>query len=182
MESSEKVREVRLRRMAERQGLVLHKSSRRDPNALSFGRWAIVASHDDGSVAVANSLSPTGEPNLDLDEVEAYLTRGEEGRTDEEKREAEAWVSKFTAAALRADPDANIDLVSILASAEIPERFMPFLAEKAVAADVRLVFQFVDRFGSDALEGAVSRMREADQLLMERILRAAAKGKKRGEG
>lgn len=78
MESSEKVREVRLRRMAERQGLALHKSKRRDPNALGYGCWMIVDPFNSNGV-VADSAGPTGEPSMDLDEVEAYLTRGGEG-------------------------------------------------------------------------------------------------------
>lgn len=77
MESSEKVREVRLRRMAERQGLALHKSKRRDPNALGYGRWMILNPHNSNAV-VADSIGPTGEPSLGLDEVEAYLIRGRE--------------------------------------------------------------------------------------------------------
>jgi hypothetical protein len=78
MEGSEKVREVRLRRMAERQGLELRKSRRRDPNALGYGCWMIVDPFNSNAV-VANSAGPTGEPNLDLDDVEAYLTGGGEG-------------------------------------------------------------------------------------------------------
>jgi hypothetical protein len=39
---AEKVRENRLRRMAERQGLELRKSRRRDPRAKDYGRWYIV--------------------------------------------------------------------------------------------------------------------------------------------
>jgi len=40
--SAEKVRENRLRRMAERQGLELRKSRRRDARAKDYGRWYIV--------------------------------------------------------------------------------------------------------------------------------------------
>lgn len=40
--TAEKVRENRLRRMAERQGLELRKSRRRDPRAMDYGRWYIV--------------------------------------------------------------------------------------------------------------------------------------------
>jgi hypothetical protein len=57
-----KVRENRLRRMAERQGLTLEKSRRRDPRALDYGTyWLRDASG--GEVA-------TG----DLDAIEARLT------------------------------------------------------------------------------------------------------------
>lgn len=68
-EQSEKVRENRLRAMAERQGLSLHKSRRRDPRAMDFDRWMIVDAFTNSIVA--------GELNtpraLSLDEVEAYL-------------------------------------------------------------------------------------------------------------
>lgn len=37
-----KVRENRLRRMAERQGFALHKSRRRDPLAAEFGTWYVI--------------------------------------------------------------------------------------------------------------------------------------------
>jgi hypothetical protein len=40
--TAEKVRENWLRRMAERQGLELRKSRRRDPRAKDCGRWYIV--------------------------------------------------------------------------------------------------------------------------------------------
>jgi hypothetical protein len=73
--SSEKIRENRLRRMAERQGLALNKSRRRDPRALGFGRWMIV---DPYSNAVVLGAGPTGEPDLNLDDVELYLTEGPE--------------------------------------------------------------------------------------------------------
>jgi len=67
---SEKVRENRLRAMAERQGLSLHKSRRRDPRAMDFDRWMIVDAFTNSIVA--------GELNtpraLSLDEVEEWLT------------------------------------------------------------------------------------------------------------
>jgi hypothetical protein len=73
----EKARENRLRRMAQRQGLEILKSRRRDPNALGFGRWMIVDPYNSNAI-VADSVGPTGEPNLDLDDVELYLTKGPE--------------------------------------------------------------------------------------------------------
>ena len=72
MANPEKVRENRLRRMAERQGLALHKNRRRDPRARDYGlywlQWvdAATPSHD----------AWIGYPDgLTVDEVEAYLTR-----------------------------------------------------------------------------------------------------------
>jgi hypothetical protein len=67
--TEEKVRENRLRRMAERQGLRLVKSRRRDPRALGYGGYMIVDPHRDAAVAGA-----LGARSLDLDEVERFLT------------------------------------------------------------------------------------------------------------
>jgi len=72
-EQSEKVRENRLRAMAERQGLALHKSRRRDPRAIDYGGWMIVDTFTNS--VVAGELG-TGHA-LDLDQVETYLTGGE---------------------------------------------------------------------------------------------------------
>ena len=60
--TTEKVHENRLRRMAERQGLVLHKSRRRDPYAIDFGAYWLTR----GRKVLTDPL--------DLDGVEAYLT------------------------------------------------------------------------------------------------------------
>lgn len=64
----EKVRENRLRRMAERQGLILRKSRRRDPRALDYGLFDLVEATErpDGTYR--------GQPMLTLDQVEARLT------------------------------------------------------------------------------------------------------------
>lgn len=66
--TDEKIRENRLRRMAERQGLALNKSRRRDQRALDYGRWHIVDAAS-GDVIV-------GGDGMTTDEVEAYLTGG----------------------------------------------------------------------------------------------------------
>ncbi len=64
----EKVRENRLRRAAERQGLVLKKSRRRDWRALDFGKYWL---------ADANlNLLETPEEGMNLDEIEAWLNEG----------------------------------------------------------------------------------------------------------
>jgi hypothetical protein len=67
-DTTEKVRENRLRRMAVRQGLELHKSRRRDPRAIDFGRYGITR---DGEWI-------EGQPDrltMTIDEVEKYLTQ-----------------------------------------------------------------------------------------------------------
>jgi hypothetical protein len=63
----DKVRENRLRRMAERQGLVLQKSRRRDPRALDYGVYRLI------DVRRNVNVEPGGE-GMSLDEVEAWLT------------------------------------------------------------------------------------------------------------
>lgn len=64
-EQAEKVRENLLRRMADRQGLSLVKSRRRDPRALDYGRYRLVR----GRTTVLDTKA--------LDDVEAYLTGGD---------------------------------------------------------------------------------------------------------
>jgi hypothetical protein len=63
-DQDERVRENRLRRMAERQGLALVKSRRRDPRAIDYDCWAIVDSE---------SRVTRGRPMLSLDDVEVAL-------------------------------------------------------------------------------------------------------------
>ena len=69
MASSEKVRENRLRRMAERQGLVVHKSRRRDPRAIDYGVYYVA----DASTSLLDQRLDQ-QFGLTLDEVEALLT------------------------------------------------------------------------------------------------------------
>ena len=63
-------REIKLRRAAQRQGLRLQKSRRRDPLALGYETYRIVDPRDGDRVVV-------GDPaffGLDLDQVEYALT------------------------------------------------------------------------------------------------------------
>lgn len=69
-DSDDKVRENRLRRMAERQGLQLQKSRRRDPRAYDYGSYQLV---DTATNVMAAGNHQTGY-GLDLDQVEAWLT------------------------------------------------------------------------------------------------------------
>src|SRR5215217_4899330 len=68
--TAEKVRENRLRRMADRQRLDLVKSRRRDPLAVDHGTYALIDRDEQEIVA----------DDLGLDEVEAHLQAGAEGR------------------------------------------------------------------------------------------------------
>jgi hypothetical protein len=69
--TEEKVRENRLRRMAERQGLRLEKSRRRDPRAIDFGMYMLIDAQTNTVVAGAD----TGRHSYTLDDVEHYLTQ-----------------------------------------------------------------------------------------------------------
>lgn len=73
MDTADKVRENRLRRMAERQGLRYHASRRRDPRAIDYGRvWLTDAQTN---ALVAEFTPGTGPDGTILDEIEAWLTR-----------------------------------------------------------------------------------------------------------
>jgi hypothetical protein len=74
MASYDKVRDNRLRRMADRQGLKLERSRRRDPLATDYGMYRLA-----GPDTEVVHYFP------DMDEVEEYLTRPRQkspGRTD----------------------------------------------------------------------------------------------------
>jgi hypothetical protein len=73
MEQETKVRENRVRRAADRQGLRLSKSRVRDPNARDFGLYALVdqETHPPPAQRWVRSLT--------IDEVEAYLNGGGAG-------------------------------------------------------------------------------------------------------
>jgi hypothetical protein len=64
-----KIRENRVRRMAERQGLRLVKSRRRDPRALDYGGYMIV---DPSTNAIVYSYG-YNEFGASLDDAEAWL-------------------------------------------------------------------------------------------------------------
>ena len=72
---ADKTRETRIRRMADRQGLRLLKSRRRDPRAIDYGRYMLVSIDEN---AVVFGTGAIGRPSATLDEVEAFLS-GEEG-------------------------------------------------------------------------------------------------------
>jgi hypothetical protein len=70
MDQDEKVRENRLRRVAERRGWELSKSRRRDPLALDFGQWTLTG----GSISAGGVTMPMRTVTLSsLDKVEAFL-------------------------------------------------------------------------------------------------------------
>ena len=70
--TTEKVRENRLRRMAERQELRLIKSRRRDPRAIDYGGYALA---DVATSLIVFGTGGVGRIVASLDEIEEYLTR-----------------------------------------------------------------------------------------------------------
>ena len=77
MDTAEKVRENRARRAAERQGLMLVKSRRRDPRAWDYGTYMLMD-------ARANTVVASGGQSgygLDLDAVEEELDRPRKGKS-----------------------------------------------------------------------------------------------------
>jgi hypothetical protein len=80
-----KVRENRLRAAAQRQGLALVKSRRRDPRSLGFGRYALT----DGEGEVVAGAASSGLPAFTLGDVEAYLTGRLQARA---KPQLEDWL------------------------------------------------------------------------------------------
>jgi hypothetical protein len=70
MDNASKVRENRLRRMAQRQGFALVKSRTRDWRAIDYDRWMIVDRFTNVVVAGAEP----GYPSMTVDAVEAWLT------------------------------------------------------------------------------------------------------------
>lgn len=69
--TDDKTRETRLRRMADRQGVRLVKSRRRDPRAIDYGGYMLVDLQTNTIVAGTETL---GRPHWSLDDVERYLT------------------------------------------------------------------------------------------------------------
>jgi len=78
MDTAEKVRENRLRRMAARQGYRVQKSRTRDPRARSHGGYCII--DVDGNYAVAG-MHPW-EFCFSLEDVEGWLTDDEDERVE----------------------------------------------------------------------------------------------------
>jgi len=75
---SDKVRENRLRRMADRYGFRLIKSRSRDPRAVDFGLYALIDVRTGGSITPA--IAGRWLCSWSLDEVSAYLTEPQDER------------------------------------------------------------------------------------------------------
>jgi hypothetical protein len=78
--SVDKTRETRLRRAADRQGLRLERSRRRDPRAIDYDRYWLL---DLATGDVVAGASPIGRPAWDLDQVETWLTSDPKERPHE---------------------------------------------------------------------------------------------------
>lgn len=73
MDESTKVRENRLRRAAQRQGLRLQKSPLRDHRARSYGTYRLTDEETGNVIAAAQHMGPSSY-GLTLDEIEDRLT------------------------------------------------------------------------------------------------------------
>ena len=71
MDTSEKIRENRLRDTARRRGYTLSKSRLRDPLAIGYGRWT-VTSRDGSQISPADGWT--------LDQLEEWLTHQGQSR------------------------------------------------------------------------------------------------------
>jgi hypothetical protein len=71
MAADEKVRENKLRRIADRRGLQLMKSRSRDPKAVDYGLYALVDVRTNASINPA--IASRWVCSWTLDEVESYL-------------------------------------------------------------------------------------------------------------
>jgi hypothetical protein len=74
MSTDDKVRENRLRRMAERQGLILQRSRRRDPRATEYGMYRLLDAETGAPASVGDTF------RLSLDEIEETLTTDRDAR------------------------------------------------------------------------------------------------------
>jgi hypothetical protein len=110
MDQKEKVREIRLRRMAERQGLKLHKSRRRDPRALEYGgHWLV---NERGNVRVG------GRNGATLDTIEAFLTgsryrMSDEGLGPDEQAHLVGYITSLILGGLRRNEDEQIKVTPL---------------------------------------------------------------------
>jgi hypothetical protein len=71
MSDEDKIRENRARRAAQRQGLMLTKSKRRDPRATDYGTYMLIDAHTNAVIAYGLESGY----GLSLDEVEYQLRR-----------------------------------------------------------------------------------------------------------
>jgi hypothetical protein len=93
--TSEKVRENRLRRMAERQGYALRKPRRRDPRALDYGElWLMRFYVEDEAGKIEALADPENTddawlgPFRSLDELEDWLIADPDSRPNLDDRRA----------------------------------------------------------------------------------------------
>lgn len=84
---SDKAHENKLRRMADRQGLMLQKSRTRDRRALTYGGYQLV-DEENGEVVLGQGNIGRGYASS-LEEVESYLNRSRARLTREEIRQRE---------------------------------------------------------------------------------------------
>lgn len=96
---SEKVRENRLRRMADRQGLKLMRSRARDPNSITYGGYQLVDIQTNGLVAGWGNANRGYA--FDLDDVEQWLCSRNADTIEHGVAQAEASLSPLSRSAFR---------------------------------------------------------------------------------
>ncbi|WP_257541020.1 hypothetical protein [Sphingobium sp. CFD-1] len=69
MSENEKVRENRLRRIAERRGMILSKSRRRDPKAIDYGGYMLIDATSNAAIMGSDSFAFSAS----LDDIENWL-------------------------------------------------------------------------------------------------------------
>jgi len=83
MSSTNKIRENRIRRMAQRQGLQLTKTRRRDERAIDYGGYILV---NDRYFCVFGTHN-SGRAMASLEEIENYLTSEPSGAASAQQNE-----------------------------------------------------------------------------------------------
>lgn len=139
----EKVRENRLRRMAERQGMRLEKSRRRDERAVDYGTYHLV---DERTNAIVASGLQSGY-GLDLDEIEETLTE-------------EFTCGRCNRTASVADDEVGRWMVQNHTPVICPECITPE-EHQAMAEASAASFKALENLGDDALPPALLRVVES---------------------
>jgi hypothetical protein len=121
-----KVRENRLRRVAERMGFVLIKSHSRDPEALDFGRYQV----RDRNGSTFAGVGPGWRPAFDLEQVEEWLT-GDQPRAARELQRLQPLMAA-RATYIEGNPDLQ-EIAQMVLKAQDPTQHWPhFLIRKWV--------------------------------------------------
>jgi hypothetical protein len=143
MDTSEKVRENRLRDTARRRGYQMSKSRLRDPLAVGYGRWHVTA---------RDGQRISGEDGWTLDDVEAWLTSTVEVSLESGAADAECFAvaEVFESAGIRAVVRGDL----IRRSADLAPWLIEITAAWTIAKFLGAAAAgFADEAGRDAWKG-----------------------------